>query len=203
MNDLSNRVPFRVAIYARVSTEDKKQSTDNQTVPIREFAAAQGWPVVAEYTDKVSGKSGDRAQFQQMFEDARRRKFDIVLFWALDRFSREGVPATLRYLEQLTSAGVEWRSYTEQYLDSCGIFKDAVLAILAVVAKQERIRLSERVSAGMQRAKAQGKRMGRKMKVFDRQVVKDMHAEGKSFAEIGRAVGISKALAHRVVKEGK
>jgi DNA invertase Pin-like site-specific DNA recombinase len=77
-----------------------------------------------------------------MFADARAGKFDLVLFWSLDRLSREGVAATLNHLEKLTSYGVGWRSHTEEYLDSTGLFKDAVIAILATIAKQERIRRS-------------------------------------------------------------
>ena len=73
-----------------------------------------------------------------MFADARARKFDLVLFWSLDRLSREGVSATLGHLERLTAYGVGWRSHTEECLDSCGIFRDAVLGILARIAKQER-----------------------------------------------------------------
>jgi DNA invertase Pin-like site-specific DNA recombinase len=65
------------------------------------------------------------------------------------------------YLEQLTAWGVGWRSYTEQYLDSCGIFRDAVISILATVAKQERVRISERGTAGLERARSTGKRLGR------------------------------------------
>jgi DNA invertase Pin-like site-specific DNA recombinase len=79
----------------------------------------------------------------------------------LDRFSREGVRETLNHLERLTSYGVNWRSFTEQYLDSYGIFKDAVLAILAVIAKQGRVRLSERTLAGLARARKQGRVVGR------------------------------------------
>ena len=60
-------------------------------------------------------------------------KFDLVLFWALDRFSREGVLETLQYLERLNSYGVAWRSYTEQYLDSAGVFKDAIVSIIVFV----------------------------------------------------------------------
>ena len=65
-----------------------------------------------------------------------------MLFWSLDRFSREGVLATLQYLQRLTSYGVGWRSFTEQYLDSCGIFRDAALSILATIAAQERVQIS-------------------------------------------------------------
>jgi DNA invertase Pin-like site-specific DNA recombinase len=74
-----------------------------------------------------------------------------------DRFSREGVLETLQHLKVLTGHGCEWFSYREEYLRSIGPFRDAVLAGLAAIAKQERVRLSERVQAGLSRAKAQGK----------------------------------------------
>jgi DNA invertase Pin-like site-specific DNA recombinase len=67
---------------------------------------------------------------------ASRRQFDAVLFWALDRFSREGVFETLQHLQRLTSYGVGFRSFTEQYFDSCGMFRDAVIGILAAVARR-------------------------------------------------------------------
>src|SRR6267143_921870 len=108
-----------------------------------------GLTIAAEYTDKETGSNSDRKQFQAMFTAASQRKFDILLFWSLDRLSREGVLETLQHLNRLTSYGVNYRSYTEQYFDSCGIFKDAVISILATVAKQERIRISERVKAGL------------------------------------------------------
>lgn len=87
-----------------------------------------------------------------------RREFELVLFRSLDRFSREGVLETLTYLQNLTQYGVGYRSFTEQYLDSCGMFRDAVISILAVIAKQERVRLSERTIAGLQRARARGRK---------------------------------------------
>lgn len=92
--------------------------------------------------------------------DAMCRKFDVVLFWALDRFTREGALETLKYLETLNTYGVAFLSFTEPYLDSCGIFKDAVIAILGTIAKQERLRIQERVRAGLNRAKAQGTKSG-------------------------------------------
>src|SRR6202021_3003041 len=119
-----------------------------------------------------------------MFAAASRRQFDAVLFWALDRFSREGVFDTLQHLQRLTSFGVGYRSYTEQYLDSCGLFRDAVVGILAAVAKQERVRLSERTVAGLQRAKAQGRVGGRPKVVCDRQKVLALRGAGKSLGEI-------------------
>jgi DNA invertase Pin-like site-specific DNA recombinase len=136
-----------------------------------------------------------------MFADADQHKFDLVLFWALDRFSREGTVRTLNYLEKLTATGVEWKSFTEGYLDSCGIFKEAVLAILAVVAKQERVRLSERTLAGLEIARKAGRRGGRPRAVYSRDEVARLRAEGRSFAEIAAAVGISKTAAARAVKD--
>src|SRR5262249_16490834 len=153
---------MRIALYARVSTKDKGQDYENQLQDLREFVARKagdGWILAKEYTDKVSAKTADRPAFTSLFEDASRRKFDLVLFWSLDRFSREGVLETLQHLQKLDSYGVQWFSYREEYLRSIGIFKEAVLAILATIAKQERIRLSERVQAGLRRAKAQGKRL--------------------------------------------
>ena len=128
---------MKIALYARVSTKDKGQDTENQLTQMREFAAAQKWTVAHAYIDRTSGKHSDRDQFQKLFADASRR-FDLMLFWSLDRFSREGVLETLNHLRRLEAAGVGFRSLTEQYLDSCGIFKDAVLSILATIAKQER-----------------------------------------------------------------
>src|SRR5437016_678541 len=96
-----------------------------------------------------------------MFEDASRRRFDVLLFWALDRLSREGVLETLQHLNRLTSYGVAWRSFTEQFFDSCGPFRDAVIAIMATLAKQERVKRSERTKAGLARARAAGKALGR------------------------------------------
>jgi DNA invertase Pin-like site-specific DNA recombinase len=79
----------------------------------------------------------------------------VLAFWSLDRLSREGTVQTLNHLQRLTAYGVDYRSFTEQYLDSTGIFKDAVIGILAAVAKQERVRLSERTIAGLERARSQ------------------------------------------------
>ena len=140
---------MRTAIYARVSTKDGRQDSENQLRQLRAFAETQGWIVIHEYVDRASGKRSDREQFQRMFESASRREFDCLLFWSLDRLSREGTVETLNHLQRLTGYGVNYRSFTEQYLDSTGIFKEAVIGILAAVAKQERVRLSERTIVGV------------------------------------------------------
>ena len=145
-----------------------------------------------EYVDRASGKRSDREQFQRMFESASQREFDCLLFWSLDRLSREGTVETLNHLQRLTSYGVNYRSFTEQYLDSTGIFKEAVIGILAAVAKQERVRLSERTIAGLQRAKAQGRVGGRpKAEDADPKLVtkiERLRAQGQSIRAVAAAV---------------
>lgn len=189
-----------IALYSRVSTRDKGQDTENQLVQLREFAGKQNWQIVAEYVDHASGSRSDREQFQAMFADASKGKFDLVLFWSLDRLSREGVLETLQHLQRLTAYGVGWRSYTEQFLDSVGPFRDAVLAILATLAKQERIRIGERTRAGLDIARAKGKRLGRPTVAVDAARVRTLRAEGVSFAEIGRRLGVSTGSVFRAVK---
>jgi DNA invertase Pin-like site-specific DNA recombinase len=190
----------RVGIYARVSTKEKGQEVENQLRQLREFAALQGWVISREYVDHETGKNDDRAEFQAMFRDASQHKFDVLLFWALDRLSREGVLETLQHLNRLTSYGLGYRSFTEQYFDSCGIFKDAVISILATIAKQERIRISERVRAGLQRAQGRGRRLGRPRKIVDAARIGALRDQGLSWREIVAETGISKGSAQRAVR---
>jgi DNA invertase Pin-like site-specific DNA recombinase len=186
-----------VAIYTRVSSD--KQETENQLVQLREFAAKQGWKVVHEYTDYASGSKADRDGLKQMFQDASTRKFDLLLFWALDRLSREGVLETLRYLERLTSYGVAYRSFTEQFFDSCGVFKDAIIAIMATLAKQERVKRSERTKAGLALAKAKGKTLGRRRQIAHTAAdIASLKAQGLSLRAIGRQLGISEGSVRRL-----
>jgi len=152
---------LRIAIYARVSTNDKGQDPLNQLLQLREFAVQQGWAVVAEFTDELSAKNGHRAGFKAMFQAAEAHRFDCLLFWSLDRLTREGTFATLQYLRRLSDLGIRFKSFTEQYVDSLGVFGEAIIGILAAVAQQERIRLSERTKAGLQRVRAKGQQLGR------------------------------------------
>lgn len=193
---------MRAAIYARVSTKDKGQDTENQLAQLREFAQKQDWTVSHEYIDHETGSTSDREQFQAMFRDASRRKFDVALFWSLDRLSREGVLETLQHLNGLTSYGVGYRSFTEQYLDSCGIFRDAVIGILATIAKQERLLISQRVRAGLDRARAKGKRLGRPRVAVDAARIGRLRAEGLGWKQIASKMGVGVGTLYRVIPSG-
>lgn len=188
---------MKIAIYGRVSTD--KQDTENQLTQLREFAPTQGWQIAQEYVDVESGSKSDRPEFQRMFRDSSQRKFDLVLFWALDRLSREGVLATLQHLNRLESYGVGFRSFTEPYFDSCGVFKDAVIAIMATLAKQERVKRAERTKAGLAIARAKGKTLGRPriLRATTSDVTR-LRASGKSYRQVARELGISSRSARRL-----
>ena len=180
-----------------------KQDNENQLQQLRRFADQQGWTFAGEYVDTVTGSGKkSRERFDAMMQDASQRKFDCVIFWSLDRLSREGVLETLQHLQRLTGYGVAWRSFTEQYLDSTGIFRDAVIGILAAVAKQERVRLSERTIAGLQRARAAGRIPGPKAFTVDMDEVRSRRAAGESLRAIARSLGVSAALLIKREKTG-
>ncbi len=185
------------AIYARVSTRDRGQDFKNQLLALREFAMKQSWTIGDEYVDQVTGSTDHRPEFQRMFKDASQRRFDVLVFWSLDRLSREGVLETLTHLQRLTGYGVAWRSFTEQYLDSTGLFRDAVIGILAVIAKQERVRLAERTRAGLERVRREGKRLGRPTAKVDATIVRELRAQGVSWSEIARRTGLARATCQK------
>ncbi len=151
-------------IYARVSTNDGSQDTTNQLLMLRDLAQRDGLTIVQEYIDNASGGTGDRPAFQQMWKDIKTgsvKKDTVLLFFSLDRLSREGALKTLTYLQDLRQNDIAYKSLTEQYLSTLGPFSDAVVAILSVIAKQEKLRISERTTAGLDRAKKLGTRSGK------------------------------------------
>jgi DNA invertase Pin-like site-specific DNA recombinase len=181
---------LHVALYCRVSTN--RQDNGNQLGQLREFAAKQGWEIADEFVDVVTGSGKkDRARFDQMMLAASQRKFDLLLFWKLDRLSREGVRKTLLHLTRLDSYGVAWRSFMEPFFDSCGIMRDVVISIMATLAEQERIAISERTKAGLQRAKRAGRKLGRRAVVVDLAKVERHRADGLGLRAIAAKLGIS------------
>jgi DNA invertase Pin-like site-specific DNA recombinase len=193
----------RVAIYARTSTDDGRQELTNQTRELHEYAQRMNWTVVAEFHDQVSGRKADRPQLKKAVEAGRRRNYDVLLFWSMDRLSRQGVLPTLLLLNQLAQFGVKYRSLQEQWIDSLGAFSDAVIGILATVAKFEAERLSTRVRSGLARAKAQGKTLGRPKAIVDRDKLTRLRADGMSLRGIASASGKSTMTVQRLLKETK
>jgi len=195
---------IQCALYARVSTKDKGQDPQNQLLQLQAFVDSKKWKTVKVYEDHESAGGGKvRDAYTRLFADAAApgRKWDLLLFWSLDRFSREGVYETLYKLKALDRLGVRFLSLQEQYLDTLGPFREAVMAILAAVAALERNRISERVKAGMARGKAEGKRYGRKPSVVDLDQLRRLKAKDYSLSMMAHALGVSRTTALRRLRE--
>lgn len=149
---------MKTALYARVSTDDRGQDPETQLRELRAWCQAAGHEIVGEYVDHDTGKSAKRKQLCALMDDAAKRKFGLVVFWALDRFSREGMAATVARLHQLNSYGVAFHSYTEPLVSTDNeLVRDIVLAVYSSLAKAESQKISTRVKAGMARVAASGK----------------------------------------------
>lgn len=185
---------MRIAIYARVSTDDKGQDPENQLTQLRAWCASGGHEIVREYVEHESGRKGTskRKALAALFDDASKRKFGLVLFWALDRFSREGMVPTIVHLQRLQSYGVAFHSYTEPHLATDNeLVRDVVLAVLASLAKAEGLKVSERTKAGMARARAQGKRIGRPVLSHAlRQQIAERLSAGETRYRVAKDLGI-------------
>ena len=198
MRDLSKQ---RVAIYARVSTTDKGQNPENQLAELREWCKHSNFNVVSEYVDNESGNKGTKGRdsFREMFDDAAKRKFDIVLVWALDRLTREGMAQTVFYLQRLATYGVGFHSYQEPMLSTQDeLSRDILLGVLSALAKAEAKRISVRTKAGLERAKKQGKKLGRPpLPDLKRSLILAESKKGKSLRAIAKDTGVSYASVRR------
>jgi DNA invertase Pin-like site-specific DNA recombinase len=184
---------MRVAIYGRVSTDNKGQNPENQLPELRAWCASGGHTIAGEYVDRESGKRGTdkRKEFARLFDDASKRKFDCVLFWSLDRFSREGMVPTILHLQRLHSYGVGFHSYTEPHLATDNeLVRNILLALLASLAKVEAQKISDRTKAGLARVKAKGVRLGRPAldPATRRDIQARMAADGATAYSVGKAL---------------
>ncbi len=150
----------KASIYVRVSTGD--QDTANQVLALTEWAKNRDYEVVAIYSEEESAwKTGHQRELARLLQDARKRKFDVMLVWALDRLSREGSLAILSLVHRLKTFGVKVISYQESWTEAPGELAELLYALTGWVARMESQRRSERTRAGLARVVAQGKRLGR------------------------------------------
>jgi len=183
---------MKTAIYVRCSTKHHGQDIENQLLQLQAYCNKSELEVYKVFSDYESGDDNNRKGFNEMLSDARKRKFDQLVFWSLDRFSRSGTRQTIHYLQQLESYGVVYKSYTEQYIDSAGIFSDVIISILSTLAKQEKVRLTERVKAGLDKARTKG-RVGGRPKLSSEQIEKimELKKQGYSNRKISRELNVS------------
>lgn len=192
---------MKMALYARVSTNGGRQDTENQLGPLREWASRLGGELTGEYLDQASGSRSDREALNRLLEDARLRKFDTLLIWALDRLSREGIVRLAGYLERLKGYGIRILSHQEPWLDTAGPVSDLLIAVFGWVAQQERLRIRERVLAGLKTARAKGKRLGRPSRSIDPKKVALLRSQGRSIREIAQFLGVPKSTVSRALSQ--
>ena len=183
---------MRVAIYARVSTLD--QQPENQLLELERYAAARGWQIVAEHVDHgVSGAKERRPALDALRVDARRRRIDAVLCWRLDRLGRN-LRHLILLLDELQALGVAFVSLAEG-IDATTPAGKLQLHILGAIAEFERDRIRERVLAGLDRAKRQGKRLGRPAAVVPHDRVASVAP--LSLDDAARELGVSRSTVKR------
>jgi DNA invertase Pin-like site-specific DNA recombinase len=153
------RVQKRVAIYARVSTVDKGQDPETQLLVLREYAERWEFTLIGEYIDYAGGTRDDRPQYRTLLETARKRQVDVVLVWRYDRFARS-TQALVQALKEFQNLGVDFISYQEN-IDTTTPQGEMIFTVMASLAQFQSALISERVKAGIARAKAQGKRISR------------------------------------------
>jgi len=197
--------PQRTAIYLRVSTGSDTQTEENQRRELREFIEDEGYELAGEYVDHESGRKGrkEREAFSRMFEAAEDREFDVLVFWSLDRFSREGIRKTISYLQQLDALGVSFRSYTEPYLNTDHeLVSNILLSVLSYFAEYEAQKISRRTKAGIERARGEGEQIGRPSKFGKyRDEIEKMIEEGCSKSEMSRRTGLAWGTVSKYVEQ--
>ncbi len=186
---------FPVALYARVSTT--QQDPEVQLRELRTLAAARGWTITKEYVDAgISGASTSRPELSRMLADAHRGYFAGVLVWRLDRLGR-----SLRHLvtvvEDLLARGIEVISATEPHMDSTTPTGRLLRNIFASVAEYEREMIRERVMAGLRKAKASGKHIGRPKVVLSRLRIEQLREEGLSWRDVARQMSLPRSTVYR------
>ena len=181
----------RAAIYARVSTLD--QEPENQLQELRRYVEARSWTAI-EYVDKgISGSKDKRPALDRLVGDAKRRRFDVLVCWRLDRLGRNFRHLST-LLDELQALGVAFVSLHEG-IDATTPAGKLQMHILAAIAEFERARIAERVWAGLARARANGRRLGQKpLAILSRDLDRTAHL---SVRRAAAEVGIPRSVLHR------
>ena len=187
----------RCAIYARVSTME--QTTENQLAELRRYVEARGW-TAHEYIDEgVSGAKDRRPALDELVRDAKRRRFDVVICWRLDRLGRN-LKHLITLLEDLEALGIAFVSLAEG-IDATTPAGRLQMHVLGAIAEFERARIQERVMAGLARARSQGQRLGRPPKSFAPGQIEAV--AGLPVREAATALGVSTATVKRLRRGSK
>ena len=186
----------RVGIYARVSTTD--QTVENQLLDLRRYCQERGWTVVEEFVDHgVSGTKDRRPALDRLMDAVRKRQVDMVLVWRFDRFVRS-VKHLVLAPEELRRLGVGFVSFQEN-VDTNSPLGQAIFTIIAAMAELERNIIVERVRAGLNRARAEGKKLGRPSADVDANLLQHLRQQGAFLREIARQTKTSRSTVGRLL----
>lgn len=184
------------AVYARVSTADQDNSL--QIAELSKFAEGRGWKVHV-FEDRMTGAKNDRPGLNLLMDAARRRLFDVVLVWKLDRFGRSTVDL-LNNIRELEGLGIRFLAITQGLdTDQSNPVSRFLVSILGAVAELEREMIAERVRAGQKRARARGVKFGAPLKIFDRHRAAEMREAGKSLRYIADILKVGVGTVHRLL----
>lgn len=187
----------RVGMYLRVSVDT--QHTGSQLSALEKYAASREFEIVEVYEDQgFSGAKEKRPALDRLMADARRRKFDAVLVFRVDRFSRSLKHLVLA-LEEFKALGIDFISYSESW-DTTSPMGEAMFQLSGIFAQLERSIIRERIIAGIRRAREKGRRLGRKPVDVSAGEVKELRASGKSIRAIASAVGCGKSTVAAMLK---
>ena len=187
---------LKVAIYGRVSTP--KQNIESQLRPLREFAASRGFEVADEFKDiGVSGKAYRRPALDKLMDSARKRQIDAVLVFQFSRFARS-VKHLVEALEEFKTLGIAFMSYSEN-IDTSSPIGEAIFAVIAALSQLERDLIRERVQAGLARARAEGRKLGRPTVDVSRERVAEVYSGCRSLRVTASILHISPSTVKRLL----
>jgi DNA invertase Pin-like site-specific DNA recombinase len=193
------KVDKRVAIYGRVSTAGKSQDVDLQLRDLRTYTASRGWVVFKEYIDDgVSGRKDKRPALDSMMNDARKRRFDVVVVWRFDRFARS-TRHLVNSLEEFKHLGIDFVSFMEN-IDTSSPMGKAMFTIASAFAELEADLVKERVVAGLANARAKGKTLGRPKVELDEHMVALLRQRGLPMRGIANELHVSLGLVHKTLR---
>lgn len=187
-----------VAIYVRVSTQD--QSCQLQKRELEEYVAIKGWEIFKVYEDKKTGTNGKREMLKQLMDDVNNKKIDIVLCWKLDRLFRS-LKDLLATLHEFSEKNIEFVSLKDQ-IDLTTSSGRLMMQILGAFAEFEASIIRSRVMAGLENAKAQGKKLGR-AKTRPSELIRSLYEAGHSYRKIASLAGVSLGTVATEIKEMK
>ena len=203
---------MRAAIYTRCSMRgtskysDKRafdQNPEVQEAPLRAFIQARGWTLAKVYSDRESGRKSSRPGLKELMNAARRREIDVILVWKFDRMSRS-VSHFLEVVEELRTLGVDLVSHSQAF-DSTTPMGKFTLTMFAALGELEVEIIKERVLAGLDYARKHGTKSGRAIgrprRVFSRDQVQALAAQGLSIRQIGAQLGLSRSTVSRTLEK--